>query len=135
MKLILFVGENETSTDNIKCAKQCVRKSDYCRLGKKPVLPFRPGKKGGHKSDLQENANKVKISKTLYTKNNTLSTRFTGLFNWTMSYRKDSDIYVPYGWLKLTGQLFSLHDFLYTVLYTCTVEQPTLALVSIIGSN
>ena len=66
MKLILFVGENETSTDDIKCAKQCVRKSDYCRLGKKPVLPFRPGKKGGHKSDLQENANKVKISKTLY---------------------------------------------------------------------
>ena len=61
MKLILFVGENETSTDNIKCTKQCVRKSDYCRLGKKPVLPFRPGKKGGHKSDLQENANKVNI--------------------------------------------------------------------------
>ena len=61
MKLILFVGENETSTDNIKCTKQCVRKSDYCRLGKKPVLPFRPGKKRGHKSDFQENANKVKF--------------------------------------------------------------------------
>ena len=26
-----------------------------------PVLPFRPGKKGGHKSDLQENVNKVNI--------------------------------------------------------------------------
>ena len=34
--------------------------------------------------------------------------RFNGLFNWTMSYRRDSDIFAPYGWVALKGKCSAL---------------------------
>jgi hypothetical protein len=30
---------------------------------------------------------------------------FSGFFNWTMSYRKDSDIFAPYGWVAREGKI------------------------------
>ena len=30
--------------------------------------------------------------------------RYKGFFNWTMSYRRDSDIFSPYGWTKIKGK-------------------------------
>jgi hypothetical protein len=36
--------------------------------------------------------------------------RYSGFFNWTMSYRRDSDIHAPYGWAALTGKIYFVKE-------------------------